>query len=127
MSQRTVRVNELVQRELSEILRRRYQAEAVAITIAEVRIAPDLREGRVFVSIVGDEPYAQERLRWLRRQAPVLREELGRRIVLKYLPKLDYVADRGVARGTRVLRLLDELDASSRPDRARAETDSPED
>ena len=37
MSNRTVRVNELVQRELSAILRQRYQTESVAITITEVR------------------------------------------------------------------------------------------
>lgn len=30
MSNRTLRVNELIQRELSDILRKRYQAEAVA-------------------------------------------------------------------------------------------------
>ena len=47
MSNRTLRVNELIQRELGDILRRRYQSEAVAVTITEVRVAPDLRDGRV--------------------------------------------------------------------------------
>ena len=42
MSNRTIRVNELIQRELSAILRKFYQAEAVTITIAEVRVSPDL-------------------------------------------------------------------------------------
>lgn len=110
MSHRTVRINELVQRELSDILRRRYQTEAVALTITEVRIAPDLREGRVFVSVVGDEAVVADRLQWLRRQASALREELGRRIVLKYLPRLEYVEDRGAARSARILHILDELD-----------------
>jgi ribosome-binding factor A len=111
MSTRTLRINELVQRELSDILRRRYQSEAVTLTITEVRVAPDLREGRIFVAVVGTADEAAERLRWLRRQASALREELGRRIVLKYLPKFDYVLDDSAARGVRVARLLDELDA----------------
>ena len=51
MSNRTVRVNELVQRELNDILRQHYQSEAVAITIAEVRVAPDLHDAKVFVAI----------------------------------------------------------------------------
>jgi len=110
MSNRTLRVNELVQREISDILRKRYQSEAVAITIAEVRVAPDLRDARVFVSIVGDETTVEEKLRWLRARAPEIREEVGRRIVLKYLPKFDYVLDRSVARGSRILRLLDEIE-----------------
>jgi len=110
MSNRTLRINELVQRELSDILRRRYQSEAVTVTIAEVRIAPDLREGRVFVAILGDEEAAAERLRWLRSQAPAIREELGRRIVLKYLPRFEYVLDRSAARGARILQVMDEIE-----------------
>ena len=70
MSNRIVRINELVQREISDILRRRHAAEAVAITIAEVRIAPDLRDGRVFVAIVGEPDAVAERFRWLQRKAP---------------------------------------------------------
>jgi ribosome-binding factor A len=110
MSNRTLRVNELVQREISDILRKRYQSEAVAITITEVRVAPDLRDARVFVSIVGDESTVEEKLRWLRAHAPEIREEVGRRIVLKYLPKFDYVLDRSASRGSRILQLLDEIE-----------------
>ena len=47
MSTRTLRVNELLQRELSDILRKQYQEEAVAITITGVQVSPDLHEGRV--------------------------------------------------------------------------------
>ncbi|HVU35698.1 MAG TPA: 30S ribosome-binding factor RbfA [Opitutaceae bacterium] len=110
MTNRTLRVNELVQRELSDYLRKRYQSEAVAITVTEVRVAPDLRDARVFVSIVGDETYAEEKLHWLRARASEIREELGRRIVLKYLPKFEYVLDKSAARGARILQVLDEID-----------------
>jgi ribosome-binding factor A len=109
MSNRTLRVNELVQRELGDILHKRYQSEAAAITVMEVRISPDLRDGRVFVSIVGDDITVAGKMRWLRRQAPEIRKEIGRRIVLKYLPKLDYVIDQSAVRGTRLLQILEEL------------------
>jgi ribosome-binding factor A len=117
MSNRTVRINELVQRELSEILRRRYQTEAVALTITEVRVAPDLRDGRVFVSIVGSDEEAADRMRWLRRQASAIRGELGRRIVLKYLPKFEYLLDKSAVRSVRILQILDEIERtdSKRP------------
>jgi ribosome-binding factor A len=109
MSTRTVRVNELVQREISAILRRNYQSEAVAVTITEVRVAPDLRDARVFVSVLGDKDTAEEKLRWLRRQAPAIRAEVGRRIVLKFLPKFEYILDTSSDRGVRVMRMIDEL------------------
>ncbi len=110
MSNRTVRVNELVQREISDILRKRYQSEAVAITIAEVRVSPDLRDARVFVAVVGSEEAGQERLAWLRGKAAEIREEVGRRIVLKYLPKFEYLLDHSAARGARILQVLDAID-----------------
>ncbi|HWA85589.1 MAG TPA: 30S ribosome-binding factor RbfA [Opitutus sp.] len=110
MSNRTLRVNELIQRELSDILRKRFQSETVAMTITEVRVAPDLRDARVFVSVVGDEMETGRKMRWLRAHAGELRQELGRRIVLKYLPRFEYVADRSAERSTRMMRLLDEIE-----------------
>ena len=47
MSNRTLRVNELIQREMSAILRKRYQAEALPITIASIEVTPDLLEAKV--------------------------------------------------------------------------------
>ena len=110
MSNRTLRVNELIQRELSAILRQDYQSEAVAVTITEVRVAPDLRDARVFVSIVGDADTMERKLRWLRAQARDLRQELGRRIVLKYMPRFTYVLDDSAIRGSRILNLLDAVE-----------------
>jgi ribosome-binding factor A len=110
MSNRTLRVNELLQRELSDILRKRHQSESVAITITEVRVAPDLRDARVFVSVVGSKELQDRKLRWLRSHSRDFREELGRRVVLKYLPRLDYVADHSLEQGTRILQMLDEIE-----------------
>ena len=110
MSNRTVRVNELLQREISDILRKHYQSEAVAVTITEVRVSPDLRDARVFVSVVGDEVTTEQKLRWLRSKASEIRGEVGRRIVLKFLPKFEYVLDQSAIKGARILQLLDEID-----------------
>ncbi|MDO8542743.1 MAG: 30S ribosome-binding factor RbfA [Opitutaceae bacterium] len=109
MSNRTLRVNELVQREISDILRQRYQSESVAMTITEVRVAPDLRDARVFVSIIGDEEMAQKKLAWLRGISGEIRAEVGRRIILKYLPKFEYILDTSAVRGSRILQVLDEI------------------
>ncbi len=109
MSNRTVRVNELVQREISDILRKRYQTEAVAVTVSEVRVSPDLRDARVFVAVVGDEETAEAKLKWLRSIARDIRDEVGRRIVLKYLPKFEFVLEQSAIRGARILRVMDEI------------------
>lgn len=109
MSNRTIRVNELVQRELSDILHRHYQSEAVTITITDVKVSPDLHDARVFINVIGDADNAEKKLRWLRTKAVDIRQELGRRIVLKFLPKFEYVLDQGAIRGERTRQLIDEL------------------
>jgi ribosome-binding factor A len=110
MSNRTIRINELLQREISDVLRKHYQSEAVAITINEVRVAPDLRDGRVFVGIIGTEEFRTQKFKWLRQQAPAIREEIGRRVVLKFLPKFEYVLDNTTPKAVRVLELLDQIE-----------------
>jgi ribosome-binding factor A len=87
----------------------------VAITVAEVRIAPDLREGRVFVAILGDAAAVADRFRWLQRHSGEIREELARRIVLKFLPHLTYVLDKSSDRVARLLRALDEIPPAEAP------------
>lgn len=113
MSNRTLRVNELIQREFSDILRKRYQSESTAITITEIRVAPDLREARVFVSVVGDEVQMEQKLRWLRAHVKDIRHELGRRIVLKFMPQFEFVPDHSPEQGARILQVLDEIEAKA--------------
>ncbi len=115
MSNRIVRINELVQREISDILRQRHTAESVAITIAEVRISPDLRDGRVFVAILGDAATVTDRFRWLQKRSGEIRAELSKRIVIKFLPHLTYVLDKSTDRVARLLRALDEVPVTEDP------------
>jgi len=48
MSNRILRVNELMQREISTYLHSRYSSESVGITISGVDTTGDLREAKVF-------------------------------------------------------------------------------
>ena len=50
------------------------------------------------------------KLRWLRSQAADIRAELSRRIVLKYLPKIEYFPDDSAIRGSRILQVIDEIE-----------------
>ena len=122
MSNRTLRVNELLQRELSDILRKQYQSETVAVTITEIRVAPDLRDARVFVSVIGDDDYLQRTLRWLRAHSLAFRHELGRRVVLKYMPRFEYVPDHSTEQGARILKVLDEIEPTLRDEAPPTET-----
>lgn len=123
MSTRTLRVNELIQRELSAILRTDYKDEAMTITVTGVSVSPDLHEGKVFIAVTGEQEEESKALRWLKKNTQELRFELGRRIVLKHMPKFTFQVDISTERGNRILSVLDEIAAQ---DKARAAAKPPE-
>ena len=112
MSLRIARVNELIKREIGTFLRRRYRTESVCCTITDVSISPDLRNGTVAYSVIGDELKAREAVQFFRKHAGEIRKEVSRHVILKYSPKLDFIRDHGIERGNRVMEILDDLEAS---------------
>ena len=110
MGQRVIRVNELLRREISHVLHTRYRGRATPITITEVDVAPNLRTARVFFSVIGDEQAVADAGRFFARHRGDIRSEVGKVIVLKYLPHLDFQPDAGSARGARLDALFDELE-----------------
>lgn len=108
-STRVLRVNELIQREMSNLLRRKYNADAAPITITAVQCTPDVREAKVFVSVTGDDEQTADRMKWLRKHNKELRFALGDIIILKHMPVFTFVLDEVTDRGNRILGLLDEI------------------
>lgn len=111
MSQRTVRVNELLRLEISEQLHRRWPTESVRITITAVDVSPDLREARIFYSVIGGKEDRAAARRLFERAAKTLRMEVSKRVILKYTPAYRFVEDKGVAHGVSVIDLLDQVAA----------------
>ena len=109
MGQRVVRVNELLKREISQVLHTRYQADAVHISILSVDVAPNLRSARVYFATHGDTGRREWAERFFSRHHESIRREVGKAVTLKYLPHLEFVYDKGADYGERLNQLLDEL------------------
>jgi ribosome-binding factor A len=110
MSNRLLRVNELVQREISAHLRRKHASEAVAITITGVEITGDLREAKVFYSVLGTEAEVAAAGKWLARKRDEIREMLAKNVILRHVPLLAFVLDNHAPRTLRIETLLGEID-----------------
>jgi ribosome-binding factor A len=113
-STRVLRVNELIQREMSNLLRRKYNADAAPITITAVQCTPDVREAKVFVSVTGDDEQTADRMKWLRKHNKELRFALGDIIILKHMPVFTFELDTVTDRGNRILGLLDEIEGKEK-------------
>lgn len=109
MGQRNLRVNVLVKQELSLLLHTRYRGQTVYITITDVEVSPDLRNGRVYYSVLGGKTEKVKAEKFFRKNARDLRSQMGKRIVLKYLPFLKYVYDPSIERGVGVIDLIDQV------------------
>jgi len=117
MTQRTDRIDQLLRQEIGEILARDIQDPRIGfVTITDVETAPDLSTARVWVSVIGQPAEREQTLKALERALPFVRHELGSRVRLRRIPELHLRADDTAQRGTRVLRLLAELQAGAVPD-----------
>jgi len=114
MTQRTDRIDQLLRQEIGEILSRDVQDPRIGfVTVTDVETAPDLSTARVWVSVIGQPDERKETLKALSRALPFVRHELGSRVRLRRIPELHLREDDSALRGTRVLRLLAELETGS--------------
>jgi ribosome-binding factor A len=111
------RVSELLKVEVSHILQREVTDPRVGfVTVTEVTVTPDLREARVFVSVMGERERREEALKGLQHAAGFVRTQLARRIDLRVTPEVTFALDDSLERGTRVVSLLEQLDAQRKKD-----------
>lgn len=109
MTRRTERINDLLQEEISELLRRQVKDPRLAdlvITVTEVDVSPDLRQAKVFVSVMGSEEEQDEAFRALHAAAAFLRRELHKRLDLRRTPDLLFRRDDTLERAARIDALL---------------------
>ena len=111
MSERTRRVDHLLQEEISAIIQREVHDPRIGfVTITSVETTPDLRHATVYASIIGDETRRRATLEALGRAMPFVRHNLGA-LRLKRIPELHLREDDSAQRGTRVMQLLEQVEA----------------
>jgi ribosome-binding factor A len=121
MKHRLPRVNELIRRELGELVTRELTFPAKLVTIQQVDITPDLKHAHVFVSIIGTEEEQHQSMAKLHGARGQLQHDLSKRVVLKFTPRLHFKLDQAAERGDRVLNLLSELEIP--PDEPKTDED----
>ena len=103
------RVNESVRQVLSEAVLELKDPRIGFVTVTGVRTSPDLRQARVFVSVLGSERKRERSLAGLAAAHGVLQARVARELRLKRTPQLAFEYDPSVERGVRMTQLIDEL------------------
>jgi ribosome-binding factor A len=108
-SRRIERINHLLRQEIADLLTREINDEALSIpmiSIIDVDTSSDLRVAKVYFSVYGDEEVIQAAQKHLARAAGFLHRNLKERLDLRYTPHLEFILDRSLARGDRIMRLM---------------------
>jgi ribosome-binding factor A len=108
-SRRIERINHLLRQEIAELLTREIKDETLSsamISITDVDTSPDLRSARVYFSVYGDDEEIKLAQTHLQRASGFLHRNLKERLDLRYTPHLEFVLDRSLAQGDRIMRLM---------------------
>ncbi len=113
-ARRVDRIEEQLRIEVSEIIEREIHDPRVGLTtVTAVKISPDLRHARVFVSALGGEEEHKKTIQGLRSAAGYIRRSLSKRLHhLKRIPELAFEYDESVEQGLRIEKLFDEIKAN---------------
>ncbi|HEV7869067.1 MAG TPA: 30S ribosome-binding factor RbfA [Chthoniobacteraceae bacterium] len=123
MKYRLARVNEVLKRELGDLVRREITFPAQLVTIQQVDVTPDLKHAHVFVSIIGPQADQHASMAKLHDARIQLQNELSKRVVLKFTPQLHFKLDQAAERGDRILNILSDLEIPEEADPEGAEPD----
>ena len=117
MSRRTDRINVLMRQELSQLIARELKDPRVSgvITITQVNTSSDMRNARVYLSVMGDSESKREALEGIRSASTFLRRELRSKISLRYIPFLSFDLDDSLDTSMNLLSILDNIKPSDEP------------
>ncbi|HDN67502.1 MAG: ribosome-binding factor A [Candidatus Latescibacteria bacterium 4484_181] len=108
---RANRVADLLQLELSEIIRESVKDPRIGfVTITGVDVSDDLQQAKVYISVLGTEKEKEESLAGLNHAAGFTRAQLAARVRLKRVPQLVFCYDNTLDRAFKIDRLLGELE-----------------
>ena len=111
MIHRIERVNNLIRREVSELIQREVKDPRLdtLVAVTEVATSPDLKYAKVFVSCISGKQEEQKTLGVLNAAAGFLRTELAKKLRLRRIPELSFHWDDSIEHGDHILRLIDQV------------------
>ncbi len=108
MAHRIGRVNEEIRGALAALLPTVKDPRVPEfISVTEVQTTPDLKQAKVFVSVISGEE--KEVLKGLKSSAGYLRRALAGRLNLRYTPELFFYMDGSIKEGLKINQILTDI------------------
>ncbi|HET6279147.1 MAG TPA: 30S ribosome-binding factor RbfA [Candidatus Polarisedimenticolia bacterium] len=112
MSTRTNRVADLIRDEVSRLLLRELRNPRIGfVTITGASVSPDLRNVRLYVSVLGETSARDDSLQALNNAAGFVRRTVFKNLRLRHSPTISFHLDQSLDRGARIEEVLQEIHA----------------
>ena len=109
MSERTLKVNELIKRELSQIILRELDfPKNVLATITRVETSPNLIQSKVYLSVLPGNQTANI-LKSLNKQVYFLQQKLNQRLKMRPTPKIIFLEEKETEKAGKIEEMLERL------------------
>jgi ribosome-binding factor A len=109
MADRMRRVNEAVREVVSARIAGGLRDPRIGfVTVTAVETSPDLRQARVYVSVLGSDEERTATLAGLESAHGVIQQAVASELRMKRTPTLQFVFDESIDRGMRITELLDD-------------------
>jgi len=102
-------INELLRKEVAQFVGNNTKMENGMITVLDVDCSPDLKNAKVFVSVLPDNQFGTA-LKNLRKNNSALNSFLKRNIKLRKVPRIVWVIDPIEKEASVIERLLNEIE-----------------
>jgi ribosome-binding factor A len=79
------------------------------VTVTKVQVTPDMRQAKVYVSVMGSEAAQDLCLHGLQSAAGYLQSKIAKRIDTRYTPRITFELDMGVKKSIAIARLLEDV------------------
>lgn len=109
---RIEKVSALLQREVSQILNNDFAENYGLITITDIEVTADFKEAKIFVSLLDQDSEAKF-IKEIGKKASGYQRLLGRKLKMRYTPKLSFIIDRYQEKVDRVDEILKDIDHGS--------------
>ena len=124
---RRERIGALIEEILSDLIRQMKDPRVSGmVSVTRVQVTSDGSLARVHVSVMGSEDERKQTLRALEHAQGFLRSKLGSEMSIRHVPELQFVLDRSIEEGDRVLQLINTLEIPAAPADDEPEDDSDE-
>jgi len=109
MSKRIERVNQLIKKELSQIILREVDfPDNVLVTLTRADTSPNLIETKIFLSVM-PENRASDILKILNKTIYGLQQALNKRLKMRPIPKIMFYQERETPKAGRVEEILEKI------------------